>query len=46
MLGILGTVVFGGKDILGSGDCETSQIMLWEYLFNLLFWGSALSRGM
>lgn len=22
MLGILGIVVFGGKDILGSGDCE------------------------
>lgn len=26
MLGLFGTMTFGGEDILGSGDCEVSPI--------------------
>lgn len=43
MLGILGSVAFGGEDIFGRG-CDTSQIILCEYLLTLLFRGLALSR--
>lgn len=47
MLGIFGTMTFGGEDILGSGDCEASPITPYGWLLTLLFMGPAcLSRGM
>lgn len=46
MLGILGTVAFGREDILGSRDCDRSQVILCEYLLTLLFMKPALSKGM
>lgn len=45
MLGIRGTVVFGREDVLGSGDCDTSHIILCEYLLTLVFMEPALSKG-
>lgn len=46
MLGILGTVACGREDILGSRVCDTSQIILCEYLLTLLFMKPAPSKGM
>lgn len=45
MLGILDTVAFGREGILGSRDCDTSQIILREYLLTLLFMKPAPSKG-
>lgn len=46
MLSFLGTVALGGEDILGTGDCDISQIILCKYLFALLFMAPGLSKGM
>lgn len=33
-------------DILGSGDCDASQVLSGEHVLTLLFGGPALSKGM
>lgn len=46
ILGLLGAVAFGRDDILGSGDCDASQVLSGERVLTLLFGGPALSKGM